>query len=79
MLDEPACFTRSCVHYLGCEQPDGTEMTERVICKAFLNGIPYSIVSGKDDHAVPIPKQGNTVVYKQATDAEWDIIRSIRS
>lgn len=46
----PKCYQRKCIHYLGVSQPDGTELTERVICNAFPDGIPDSIAYGSDQH-----------------------------
>lgn len=71
MIKAPICFERNCKHYLGISQPDGTEMTERSICTAFPNGIPDSILSGKNRHAMPLKGQGNDIVFeKEKTDAQ---------
>lgn len=53
MIDAPACWLRRCKHYLGVKN-DGDEMTERHVCKAFPNGIPYAIASGENKHSKPI-------------------------
>lgn len=50
MLKEPRCFTRRCRHFIGVDQPDGTELTERVICAAFPSGIPAEIAYGDNLH-----------------------------
>lgn len=55
MLAEPHCFTRLCRHFRGVAQPDGTEMTERVVCKAFPDGIPDEIAYGSNPHTKPFP------------------------
>lgn len=33
-------------------------------CKAFPDGIPDIILSGKNDHSKPLPKQGNNIVFE---------------
>ena len=53
MMDTPNCYTRGCVHFIGVSQPDGTEMSERVVCKAFPEGIPAAIAYGKNPHTAP--------------------------
>ena len=58
MLREPACFTRHCVHFLGVSQPDGTELSERVVCEAFPDGIPGDIAYGDNPHAEPYKGDG---------------------
>ncbi len=65
MLDEPRCYTRECIHFQGVDQPDGTEMTERVVCKAFPEGIPDKISYGDDLHLEPLPGQGNDIVFEE--------------
>jgi len=58
MMDEPRCYTRKCVHFIGVSQPDGTEMTERVICRAFPEGIPDEIAYGDNLHLEPVEGDG---------------------
>jgi len=53
MIAEPKCHIRRCKHYLGVNQPDGTELTERNVCNAFSEGIPYVIAYGNNDHREP--------------------------
>ena len=65
MLAEPKCYSRSCKHFLGVSQPDGTEMTERVICEAFPNGIPEEIAYGDNKHDEPMPNQSNDIVFEK--------------
>lgn len=50
MLEEPQCSIRRCVHFIGVAQPDGTELTECVVCVAFPQGIPDEIAYGKNPH-----------------------------
>lgn len=65
MIAAPKCFERQCKHYLGVSQPDGTEMTERCVCRAFPQGIPDDIVLGKNLHKVPTPEQENDIVFEK--------------
>jgi len=53
MLANPECYKRKCKHFIGVKQPDGTEMSERVYCKAFPDGIPYDIAYGDNRHTEP--------------------------
>jgi hypothetical protein len=55
MLLEPNCSKRNCKHFKGVTQPDGTEMTERVVCEAFPDGIPGEIAYGDNPHTSPFP------------------------
>lgn len=55
MLEEPRCSIRKCKHYGGIAQPDGTEQTERNVCKAFTEKIPDEIAYGKNLHLKPVP------------------------
>jgi hypothetical protein len=64
MLAEPKCFTRSCKHYLGIDQPDGSELSERNYCEAFPQGIPSEIAYGEDPHNKPWPDQENNIVFE---------------
>lgn len=68
MLDEPRCFTRTCRHFGGVSQPDGTEMSERVVCPAFPDGIPRRIAYGEDPHDVVAPDQIGTIVFEKAEE-----------
>ena len=54
MIAEPNCHKRSCKHFLGVKN-DGSELTERVYCKAFPDRIPSSIAYGPNDHLKPYP------------------------
>jgi len=65
MLAEPNCFKRRCMYYIGVDQPDGTELSERVICEAFPEGIPDEIAYGDNKHDKPLPDQGNDIVYER--------------
>jgi len=58
VIEEPKCFTRKCKHFVGVDQPDGTELTERVVCKAFPEGIPDEIAYGENLHLKPFPGDG---------------------
>ncbi len=66
MIAPPNCYLRGCVHYLGVLQPDGTELTECVYCRAFPEGIPDEIAYGPEKHLEPIAGQCNSIVYERA-------------
>jgi hypothetical protein len=65
MILPTACFDRGCVHYIGVRQPDGTEKTERVVCKAYPEGIPDDIADGIDLHSKVRKDQKNSFVFKK--------------
>jgi hypothetical protein len=67
MLSEPHCSQRKCRYFLGVDQPDGTEMTERPYCPAFPDGIPFEIAYGSDKHASVRSDQKGTFVFKKGT------------
>lgn len=68
MLVEPVpCSKKSCRHYRGVEQPDGTEATERHVCAAFPGGIPTPIVLGVNLHTKPYPGDRG-IRYERAGD-----------
>lgn len=54
MIAEPNCSKRKCGRFQGVDQPDGTEMTERVVCEAFPGGIPDEIAYGDHRHTTPV-------------------------
>ncbi len=66
MILEPRCRKRGCRHFDGVIQPDGTEVTEMVVCTAFPNGIPDEIAYGANLHLEPLPNQGNDIVFEKA-------------
>jgi hypothetical protein len=33
-------------------------------CKAFINGIPFEILNGENDHSKPLPEQENDIVFE---------------
>jgi hypothetical protein len=65
MLATPNCYNRKCIHFMGISQPDGTELSESVVCKAFPYGIPMEIAYGDNKHFEPIERQGNDIVYEK--------------
>ena len=65
-LEEPACYTRGCVHYIGVSQPDGTELSEVNVCKAYPDGIPFEIAYGENKHTSPYPGD-NGIRFEPAT------------
>ena len=66
MLAEPNCSIRNCAHFIGVDQPDETEMTERVICAAFPEGIPDEIAYGDNRHLRVSPGQVGEFTYEKA-------------
>lgn len=71
MLNTPRCYLRKCRFYKGIFQPDGTELSERNVCKAFPDRIPREIAYGDNDHSKPIDGQGNDIVYEKGK-FEWE-------
>ena len=65
MLAVPQCYKRKCKHYLGVIQPDNTEQTEVVYCKAFLKGIPDKIAYGDNLHSKPLKNQDNDIIFEK--------------
>jgi len=65
MIAPPKCYDRNCKHYLGVDQPDGTEMTERVICEAYPEGIPGEIAYGTYPHLKVREDQDNEIVFEE--------------
>ena len=65
MRGTPKCFSRRCIHFTGAIQPDGTELTERVVCSAYPNGIPNSITRGDDDHREIRQDQDTDIVFER--------------
>ena len=63
MLQEPNCYKRNCKYYIGVIQPDGTELTEINVCKAYPDGIPNEIAYGNDLHLHKRKDQDNDLVY----------------
>ena len=53
MLREPRCSERRCVHLTGVQGED--EFNQRIVCKAFPNGIPDEIAYGDNPHTSPFP------------------------
>lgn len=64
MIAEPKCYKRECKHFKGVKQPDGTELTEVVHCKAFPDGIPGEIAYGSNLHIKPYPGD-NGIQYEK--------------
>lgn len=64
MIDEPRCFSRNCKHFIGVIQPDETELSEKVACKAFPKGIPMEIAYGDNLHKTPLSNQDNDIVFE---------------
>ena len=58
------CFDRKCKHFIGIKQPDGTELSERYVCKAFPKGIPAEIYLGENLHLEPV-KGDNGIQFEK--------------
>ena len=65
MLKKLNCLKRRCKHFIGIDQSNGNELTEKVVCKAFPKGIPSMIVYGINKHLKPLPGQDNDIVYEK--------------
>jgi hypothetical protein len=52
------------VHFLNAEFDDKHSATERVVCKAFPEGIPSKIAYGDNLHIEPYPGDGG-IQYEQ--------------
>lgn len=63
VVEEPRCFTRKCIHFIGVKS-EGIEENERVVCKAFPNGIPDDIAYGNNLHLLPVAGD-HGLQYKQ--------------
>lgn len=67
-LPRPNCHIRRCAHFEGVKDfaTEQNKLPEhRVICEAFPEGIPDEISYGSNRHLVPLPDQGNTIVYEK--------------
>ena len=68
MLAEPKCYTRRCRHFMGVKWFDIEEETERVICRAFPEGIPGEIAYGANPHTEPFPGD-NGITFEREGEA----------
>lgn len=66
MLRQSQCFKRGCRHFIGAAQPDGTERTERVVCRAYPDGIPREIAYGEDSHSTVRSDQRGEFVFEKS-------------
>jgi hypothetical protein len=64
MILEPNCHKRQRVHFIGVRN-DGDETTERVVRKAFPDGVPRDIAYGDNPHTKPY-RGDHGVRYEQA-------------
>lgn len=53
LADANPCFT--CTRFRGVKQDREQEETERYVCDAFPNGVPFAIAFGPNQHAEPYP------------------------
>jgi hypothetical protein len=65
MIAEPNCSKRLCKHFIGVKQDNEDEETERVVCKAFPDGIPSEIAYGDNLHLVPLHGQKNKIIFEK--------------
>jgi hypothetical protein len=66
MTLEPNCYKRGCIHFTGVKKDDeDDETTERVVCKAFPDGIPDIIAYGNNKHMKILPNQINEIVFEK--------------
>lgn len=67
MLQRPKCHERRCRHFVGVKQSTpGDESTERVVCKAFPDGIPSEIAYGGHKHVRRYPGD-HGIRFEEAT------------
>lgn len=66
MLATPRCYERRCRYFLGVAggADADVEVGERVVCRAFDDGIPATIAYGDNLHAAPLPGQENDLVFE---------------
>lgn len=65
MIFPGKCYDRKCKHWIGVQQPDGTEASERIVCMAYPNGIPRDIWEGLDLHLAVRSDQQNSIVFEK--------------
>lgn len=70
MVEIPKCFSRDCIHYKGIKQDDEDELTERPVCAAFPDGIPFDISYGDNLHLTLVKDQTNKIVFEASTEKE---------
>ncbi len=79
MLTACSCFKRMCKHYEGILESDNPKRDGKHVCKAFPNGIPEDIVTGKNEHSAIVPLQNNNEIYERARSyAEMELYKSKR-
>ena len=61
------CFKRLCKHYKGIKESNNPERAGKRICKAFPEGIPDEILSGRNEHSVSMPGQDKIEIYERAS------------
>lgn len=68
MLAEPICSDgeRNCKWYDGIKNTTKEEKNERHVCKAFPDGIPKEILTGKNLHEEVMTGQQGDYVYEEA-------------
>ena len=62
-LKESNCKKRNCSHFIG--EVEDKEKGQKLLCRAFLFGIPDEIAFGNNKHLVPLEGQENCLVYEK--------------
>lgn len=55
MIAEPECHKRQCKHFIGVKTDGDPEVNERVVCRAFPDGIPAKVAYGPVLHTISLP------------------------
>jgi hypothetical protein len=66
-IDGTHCYKNKCRWFMGVIQPDGTEMTERLMCPAFPEGIPNEITTGDNQHTEVYEGQSGHFLFEPET------------
>ena len=71
MISETVCYKRHCKHFGGLAENNTDEEQERVLCKAFPDGIPTKIAYGDNPHYKPLVGQENKITFEKGK-FEWE-------
>lgn len=67
-LTGPKCKKRNCRYFIGVVEDQ--ENRQKVLCRAFLHGIPDEIAYGNNKHCLPLKSQSNHLVYEKKETKE---------